>query len=152
MSKQLTVAKEFAYNKIGSFRNANPYTIAFVYPQVGEACVIKGGLNDVKKYAEKNYPIAIVKYTFFSKGKHRGYYRFNGEKDGYYIRFIKSAPSYKAQPEEWGFPAKEGHRCQVSVSGPFLSGVGRQEVFKKELRRLPRRWMKELNPYMVNTP
>ena len=150
MDKTLKIAKEFPYNKLGSYREANPFTIAFVYPQSGEACVVKGGLNDVQKYVEANYPIAIINYQFFHKGKHRGYYRFNGEKDGCHISFKKSAPSYRQQEYNGGFgySAKQGHRCQVTVTcyekGCKKEGKG----FKKELRRLPRCWMKELDPYV----
>jgi len=143
--KTLKIAKEFPYNKIGSYEAANPFTIAFVYPQSGEACVVKGGLNDVKKYIDANYPIAIINYTFFHKGTHRGYYSFNGEKNGCHITFKKSAPSYRRQEGTFGYiPAKQGHRCQVIVTCYKSEGTG----FKKELRRLPRCWMKELNPYV----
>jgi hypothetical protein len=142
MDKTLKIAKEFPYNKLGSYREANPFTIAFVYPQSGEACVVKGGLNDVKKYIDANYPIAIINYTFFAKGINRGYYRVNGEKKGYHISFKKSRPSYRKEEGMWGHPAKQGHRCMVIIFG--MGG----NCFEKEVRRLPRCWMKELNPYV----
>jgi hypothetical protein len=145
MDKTLKIAKEFTYDKIGGYRKGNPFTIAFVYPQSGEACIVKGGLNDVQKYVKENYPIAIINYQFFHKGQHRGYHSINGEKEGYYISFKKSAPSYRQQEYNsgFGYSAKQGHRCQVTVRH-----YENESGFKKELRRLPRCWMKELNPYV----
>ena len=67
--KKLPIKKEFVYDPIGSYRLSNPYTISFIYPQKGQAFIVKGGSNDIDNYLKefaKTMP-CIVHHTFYKK-------------------------------------------------------------------------------------
>jgi hypothetical protein len=172
MSEKLTMVKEFPYNKIGSYRLGNPFTIAFVYPRKGNGVIVKGGYNDVKSYIKKEYPVSLVYFNMY--GRTNGFHntakcrtiirvfgvpeRMNSwgrMRDNYCISIKKSRPSYRAIEnieDEWmSRKAVKGHRCLVRVYESFINQGGASDeklVFEKELRRLPRCWMKELNPFV----
>ena len=65
--KDLPVKKEFDYNPIRSFRDGNPYDVAFCYthPLYHRPFIVKGGFQEVRKYLTKlNIPkVSIIPST-----------------------------------------------------------------------------------------
>jgi hypothetical protein len=127
----MKVKKEFDYNPIKSFRLVNPFTMAFCYPYPlhEKSFIVKGGLNDVKKYVEKQKMPLIVHYSYWRHGHSRGI-----------VRFI-------------GFDKRYNFHVMKTVKGPYqLIMVDKGPEWNRqvlaEFKRVPRKWLKELNVYM----
>jgi hypothetical protein len=150
-STRLHVAKEFPYNIIGSFRDANPFVIAFVYPRNDKPCVVKGGCNDVEEYIKVNYPIAFVYETMWKEGKSRTNYLVVGCKKSLVIHLVSprtamfiAKHSYENnrhydKPIRW-------HLTVFERKGMYLSSG--KPLFEKYMKKPPRSWIKELDPYV----
>lgn len=119
----LPVKKEFPYDKIGSYINTNPYTIAFVYPKDSDAFVLKGGSKDVSGYLEKLDIVAAVNKTFWKRGVQRNFVIFYG------INAMYSKDSKKGKYT-------------------LLFYKDKQRIEVKKVRRIPRKWPVELNQYV----
>ncbi len=75
MKNQLPVLADFDYDRIGSFRQCNPYVIAFCYTSKKyhrlESFIIKGGSQDVTYYIKQlGFPM-VVFTTFWRHGRSR---------------------------------------------------------------------------------
>lgn len=72
---KLPVLVDFDYDKIGSFREGNPFEIAFCYTSPKyyrlESFIIKGGANDVRRQLEAMRIPMVVFRTFWRHGRHR---------------------------------------------------------------------------------
>jgi hypothetical protein len=139
---KLPVLADFYYDKIGSFRTGNPFTIAFCYTSPRfhrlESFVVKGGANDVQTYLrdQLGFPM-LVHLTFWRHGRGRRlgaqFYNFkqwsNIGDQPYVIpenrRIHKNFPIAKAYYRN--FNVHFGGRIWMRV------------------RRLPRKWLPEYN-------
>ncbi len=134
MSKTLPIKKEFPYDRIGSFTNMNPFVIDFIYPQMGLPFIIKGGLKQVNKWYNGFGPAAIIKRTLWCHGIHRGYWM--GHKVFFYTRKPTQLKGHrKGRPCSFGWTIMTQDKDGKSVE-------------LKTVRRMPRKWMKELNDYV----
>ncbi len=126
--KKLKVALDLPYTKIGSFRNRDPYTIAFVYHPAGHGVVLKGGLNMIEVELKSKKTPALVNMTFWYHGRHRSYWTLKNVPDVHLsFTFIKD---------------------NIKKYGrPYVILDNKGNVIKK-LRRVPRCWIKELNKYI----
>ncbi len=86
MYKKLEVVKDMEYSPIRSFTDANPYTIAFVYPRNGKGIVVKGGANAVEEFIKIGYPVSLVYLTFWKDGIHRSFASIYGMENVYLNR------------------------------------------------------------------
>jgi len=127
MTTQLPIKKEFPYNPIGAFnyQNPNPYTIMFVYTKTG-GFIIKGGLLDCEKYFHQNVKDAcVVHQTMFHKKATRTNYSIKNVKHKiYFTRYEKD--------------------CYHTI---ILIKNNVPHVIK-QFRRVPRKWIKELNQFV----
>ena len=133
--KTLPVKKEFDYNPIGSYRDVNPYDIAFCYPHplYHRPFIVKGGNRDVTEYLRKlNIPM-VVHHTFFKGARHRRIVELYGvDKE---LRITKNF-SYDM---EGRFTSSKKFQLRTSYGGRILA----------EFKRIPRRWIRELNLYVT---
>lgn len=116
--KKLPVKFDLEWSKIHSWRNVNPYTICFVYPEKGEAFIAKGGLSDIEKVIksvmeDQNY---VYRYEIFGHGASRGSWK------------IKLPKEYNAYLFEKG--KKNPARMMVFKNG--------EKIIEKNLKRIPR--------------
>ena len=135
--KDLPVKKEFDYNPIGSFMNVNPYDMAFCYPHplYHRPFVVKGGHQDVQDYLRSlNIPI-IAHHTFYRNKGHRQLVGLYGIEKGIRIqkdyRYSKSTSKYI---------------IDMKYQLVKFSGTATKVVLA-EFKRIPRRWIRELNLY-----
>ena len=120
------VRKEFPYDPIRSFADANPFTIMTVFPYNATPFVLKGGANDIDKWV-KNWGVpCMARYSYWRHGKARC--------EGVSFKnFPKATYSYI-----WNDPSickREGnknHRFWLCIGGK-----------SKTLRRLPNRFPDE---------
>lgn len=141
MSK-LTVVKEFPYNPIHSFKDGNPFTIAFVYPKDGRPFCLKGGANDVEKWLEKNMSDRnyLLHETWWRDKRSRSsikIYLHRKEYQAYIFRDTVHLP-LKDWPRET-IMKQRGRKISVRKDG--------KTVFEKHVRRPPRCFPKELHPF-----
>jgi len=146
---KLKVRKEFEYNQIGSFRNVNPYTIFWVYPKTGEAYIVKGGLNDVESFVDSHQRVpAIIHYQYFRHGSSRGGFKFTGN-------ILSNIKINISQFNHYGKSDRAREKCSIRVykvqplhfSYERNSYSSKELIFEKIVKRIPRGWIKELNPY-----
>lgn len=136
MTQNIPVRKEFPYSKIGSWSRADGYTIAFVYPKGDTPFVVKGGMQDVKRYIESKGFIyerrqaAIIYYAIFCRGSTRTITDIIGLKNDTFalIKHINKSSKRKCYS--------------------LIVYVDNQVVVNKPLRRPPRCWMRELNQFI----
>jgi hypothetical protein len=120
---KLKVKEAFPWDKIGSYRNANPYSIYFVYPQNEKPFIIKGGSKDCERFLKAHPNPAIYYYSFWHKGKHRGGWLTHK----FFISISRYDSNYRL------------------VNGYILSKGG--QVIKR-VRRIPRKWIKEYDNFV----
>jgi len=116
--KNIPTKKQFLYNPIRSYTNLNPYTIMFVYPQYCNPYVIKGGYNDCNKWMKETGTPALVHVTFWKGGKSRVFYQLININP--YVSIVKLKNYYL---------------------------ISSNEVAIKRVKRVPRKWIKELDDY-----
>lgn len=122
----MKVVKEFPYSRIRSFTDLNPYTICFVYTQnEPKGFVVKGGVNDVNEFLKSTNESRMEFRTFWYHGKSRGHVQF----ENFTVDFIC-----------WDFDKKIKH---IKYRHPT---EGRKIL--KSVKRIPRRWMKELDQFV----
>jgi hypothetical protein len=122
--KRIPTLKQFPYNRIHSFRDCNPYTIVYVYPNVGKPFVVKGGANDCANFFENYKTPAILHLTYWHHGYHRTFYKIiNINVKSCYIRRIK----------------KRGR-----ISYHLTTDINTIKI----LKRVPRKWITELNDFI----
>lgn len=121
---KLKVRKEFEYNIKRSWVDVNPYTIAFIYPKTSDDSpfIVKGGLIDVKAFL-KSYHIPFIGYNS---------HWYHHKKRGYWITNIRSL---------FFIPVGKGKRFRI------IKIIFNKKVVKV-VRRLPRKWIKELENFI----
>lgn len=132
--KKLQVKREFEYNKIGSWSEGNPYTIAFCYPKKSPPFIVKGGLVNVRIYVEREAltESMIVHYTLFWHKKTRTTFSI------YLAKNFISAYLFERINEK---NKKQRYELKISNSCGLFT--------LKWFKRPPRRWIKELNPFVT---
>ncbi len=120
----------FSYKPANGFREQdspqNPFTIAFCYPRFKDPFVLKGGWVDVEKFLlEKKEPM-MAHITFWWKKSHRTLIR------AYNL-------TENVQFDEGGKLSGKRWRIYVYKNG--------EKKTLATIRRIPRKWLKELNPY-----
>jgi len=139
MKENFPIEKEFEYNKIGSWYDGNPYTIAFCYPKDFSPFIVKGGIIDVRSHIEKKMlgKAFLVYYTMFWKGKTRTIIDIylGNTKNSAYLRNRENLCN-----------KHQHYQLIVFLKNTNVSGT---LSFEKWFRRPPRKWIKELNPYIV---
>lgn len=156
MKKEMPVRKEFSYSPIRSWRNGNPFVIAFVYTRKDEAFIVKGGLTDVELWLEnfsKNTPCFVhlgfwkdkscrhTQFKIFGLALRYSSYCFQGwprENKSYYddqfnLKVVKNVRNIYR------------HRLVIYDK----NGDGRTALFEKSFRRLPRKWLKEFDKFIA---
>lgn len=136
----MNIKKEFDYNPIGSYRKGNPYTIAFCYPYplYAKSFIVKGGIKDVVKFLRSQKLPMIVHYSMWRHGITRGYVDVIGFDKKYSFYITKSWSSRKTKEKRnWELIAT------YSKNGRF-----KREILA-EFKRVPRKWLKELNPFIM---
>jgi hypothetical protein len=123
----MKVQKEFEYSPTNSWATTNPYTMAFVYPKDAEPFIVKGGYIDVKIYMEKEKRPAIVHYVLWHNKMHR--------------RIITAINCGKVNIGKKG--SGKQAKWEVTVAKVGLSPY----KVVATMRKLPRKWIKELDDY-----
>jgi len=139
MKNKLPIAKEFPYSIIGSWTHANPFCIAFVYPRNAQPCIVKGGLREVEKYIPIHFPASIAHITMWQKKVHRETICFFGLRKGINAHLFSPTHKLSRGSGRHGEPI----RWKLSVYEPFS-----KDAFVKYMRKPPRSWMKELDPFI----
>ena len=140
--KDLPVRKEFEYNPIGSFRDVNPYDVAFCYPHplYHRPFIVKGGVRDTRKYLRKlNIPM-VVHHTFYQRGKHRRLVQLYGVD-----KRLQISKDFSYDQENENVYLKS-RKFQLKRLG---KGLGDKREVLAEFKRIPRRWIRELNLYVT---
>lgn len=135
--KDLPVRKEFEYNPIGSFRDVNPYDVAFCYPHplYHRPFVVKGGVKDTRKYLRKlNIPM-VVHHTFYQRGRHR--------------RLVQLYGVDKKLQISKDFSYDHENAKYLTARKYQLKRFGSKREVLAEFKRIPRRWIRELNLYVA---
>jgi len=69
---KLPVKIEFLWNKKGSYKERNPFTISFVYPINNKPFCLKGGFSDIKDWLDESMASSyIVYHTTFGPTKRK---------------------------------------------------------------------------------
>ncbi len=138
----MQVLKEFPYDRRRSFVLANPFAIVFVYPRSAQPCILKGGWQDIEKelvYLFKEP--AILHCTFWYHGKHRKTIRLH--------RLSKDLCIWERK--EWKSMFEKlkisGHKNWIITNAANGGLSGELEVIVA-MKRLPRKWIKELDPFV----
>ena len=112
-----------------------PFTIAYVYPREGVAYMIKGKFSAVYNYYDLLDSPSIVHLRIYAKNRVSNSYRVTGiKKENQFSR------SYRININRNNLT----HRYILNVT----SYDSRTVFLRKEMRRVPRGWIKELNPYV----
>jgi hypothetical protein len=142
--KDLPVKKEFRYNPIRSFRDVNPYDMAFCYPHplYDKPFIVKGGHQDVREYLKfLNIPI-IAHHTLYRKKSHRTVY-------GLYCidKNIQIRRDYRWEEETRKY--RKATRYNLLLHKKNMHGFMEKVKVLATLKRIPRRWIRELNLYVT---
>jgi ribosomal protein L25 (general stress protein Ctc) len=118
-----------------------PYTIAFAYPRNHKPILVKGDADTVEEYLEKNYPNCF--YALNIHRNKRSWVVFRAFVNGYdvYInkKDVNNSVDYSFESRK---PTKERHVLTV------YNQKTREQVFKKQFRKMPRSWIKELDQFI----
>lgn len=132
----LPIRKEFKWDKIRSFSRADPYGMAFVYPKPGcdVPFIIKGGRQSINQFFETYKHPALAHITLWYRGK-----------SSYLIRIINSSCVFnrlrKSNHVRW--------RLEFRQNSEEAMFRGTYKILKV-VKRVPRKWMKELDEYIVD--
>jgi len=133
----MEVRHNLPYDKIGSFRRRDPYIIAYIYPHpsFGKPFIIKGGGTKIGPLIKKELGItpAIVHNTYW----YRGNVRYTSI-ELYNIKNICIS-------EVWD-DVKEKYLKKWKIE---VRGKNYERKILKNIKRIPRKWIKELEPYMT---
>jgi hypothetical protein len=112
-----------------------PFTIAYIYPREGVAYMIKGKFSEVSHhYFNLNVP-SIIHMRIYAKSKVYNLYRVTG------IRRDSLSGNCRININRNNLT----HRYILDITSYDSLTV----YLRKEMRRVPRGWIKELNGYVV---
>ena len=132
-----TITIDMPYNKVGSFRKVNPYTIAYVYSKnIEDNYVIKGGSIDVKnKIRELKLAPCIAHIHYYHHGKSRSLVDVMFSTVAVLSIYISKSPrnvDKQFNKKHW----------------QLLVFKNSRKVLEKRFRRPPRAWLQELNEFI----
>ena len=130
----LPVKKEFEYNPVRSFREGNPYAMVFCYPHplYHKPFIVKGGYKDCNLYlGGMDFPV-FAHFVFFYKGTTRRLFKFYNVDEGIYL-----LDKRRGRNKTW-----ELYHRNRSI--PYEN-----RKLLAEFKRVPRRWIRELNLYVT---
>jgi len=128
-----------------SYVKAGPFTIAYFYPKYGEPFIIKDKFRAIFEYCRGIPLAAIVHMRTYEKRGLRKYYIVTGIK-GEITNNRMLIQDYIIHIKE----DKKTHRYNLNVTrNNERAWAIPANVFSKKLRRIPRRWMRELDPYVI---
>ncbi len=130
----LKVKKEFEWNKIGSYKHGNPYSIIWAYPRNGEPYIIKGGANDCQNYIRALQEPIMYYTSYWKNGRQRGRWGVVGIKTHIYFH-RRSKKKINNSPTN--------HSWDIRKEGMFDNSSNHILY----LRRVPRKWLKELDQF-----
>ncbi len=146
--KALPIKKDFGYNPIGSFTTGNAYDIAFCYPHplYERSFILKGGHQVIRKYLKEMNTPMIVHHTLYQKGIHRIFYEFYGIENRVAIHkeyaFNKNMKKYRIADRynlvKYSFGETDRYGAPI-----------REKKILATFKRVPRRWIRELNLYIA---
>ena len=105
------------------------YTIAFVYSKHNGNFIVKGYMDEVRKYIESTLTHFFVNYTYWSNNGFRSYWAF--WKSNYYIR---QPERRKLKPSIYS-PHKTRYKWQIC-------NFSKENPINLQFRRFPNRWIK----------
>jgi hypothetical protein len=156
----LEVRYEFSWEPIRSFKDGNPWTIAFIYPRKEAGFIVKGGFNQIQEWvAASGIKRALIHYTMFGHqmNVNGGIDKTNRSS----IHVLTGLPTVQAFVNNvtvdtaTGKKMPKNRRWRLSVyttdgkkHRPF-SGDGSTLALDKRLRRPPRCWPKELDQFIL---
>jgi hypothetical protein len=156
----MEVKYEFPYNPRRSFKDDNPFAIVFVYTQKGASYIIKGGILDIENEYKNICIPAIVHETYWHHSRHRASIRLLNLPN---INICKRK-GFQSLFSRLGIDAHKNWIVFLSTGSVFDVDVVREPSgstvtdetgsFSRlivTLRRLPRKWIKELDPFIANT-
>jgi hypothetical protein len=120
----------------------SPFTIAFCYPKFSEPFVVKGGWIDVEKFISSKKEPLLVHITYWKMKTHRTIINtYNLSQDIFFAPLDSLLTSTR-------FPVGglRNKRWKIFTLN--------KDHIKKELavlRKVPRKWLKELDPYCPAT-
>lgn len=141
--KDLPVKQEFEYNPIRSFSTGNAYDVAFCYPHplYHRPFMVKGGHQDIRKYLKKlNIPM-IAHHTLYYKGRHRRIFGLYGIDSDIYIT--------RKYVYDNGISADKLKITNKKYELYHLGNTSFERKVLAEFKRVPRRWIRELNLYVT---
>jgi len=164
---RLAVKKEFSWNKIGSWKNGDPYTITFVYPKNNKPFALKGGANDVEGWLEDNMANVsyVAHHTWFCSTKpkkfwprtymplHRRRIRVNLVSDKYIADISKEAKRVEiGEGPHFGCMRykylRDGYSLTVLKKDESKwRNRGEEIIGEKKFKRVPRCFPKELEEF-----
>jgi hypothetical protein len=159
MSK-LPIKKEFPYDKIRSWAEFNPFVICFIYPITGKPFCVKGGLQKIRPWLEKNLTCSHVMYeTIWRNGNNRTYHakvNLKGEYTGGLNTHRKMKEFYIAEYSmDVNIRVQDGWKMTVYRGGagsrPRGFGAPREYVVDKKLKRPPRCFPEEFVQYCTDS-
>lgn len=133
-STSMEVKAEFKYNPIGSFKHSNPFCIAFVYPSKRKSFILKGGIKDIEMWLSTFKEPAIIHRTFWFHRVCR-----------VSIEVINTTVPIMIADKEWYKELWESAKVDKKKNVALVADY--KEVIVA-MKRLPRKWIKELNPYI----
>jgi hypothetical protein len=111
--------------------NSKPYAIYFVYSKCGRKCVVKGMSEEVREFCQKNFPEALLRYTFWKDGRSRGGWTF-------------TKPKIYAQEISRILSSDENEKCKKRRGIRVIKYYdNRFEEFY--FRRMPKKWIPEFD-------
>jgi len=151
----LPLKKEFPYDRLRSWADFNPFVICFVYPITGKPFCVKGGLQDVRPWFEKNLTCSYVMYeTIWNGGNNRTFHakvKLNGNYTGNLNAHRKTK---EIRIDEYGMDVEV--RVQDGWKMTVHQGIGRRPrsvcytqgyLVSKRLKRPPRCFPQEFVEY-----
>jgi len=125
----MRVLKSFPYDRIGSFRDCNPFKIVFIYTRAcPKGFIVKGGSREVEAFMKTLTEPRMEFTTWWHHGKSRSFFCLTNFKR----RLHLMKPVFQ-----------EDERFVLSVHDYELN---KTQIVKK-VKRIPRRWIKELNRF-----
>lgn len=118
-----------------STQGRGPFTIAYIYPREGVAYMIKGKFSEVSNYyLHLNVP-SIIHMRIYSKSRVSNIYRVTG------IRRDSLSGNCRININRNNLT----HRYILNITSYDSLTV----YLRKEMRRVPRGWIKELDGYII---
>jgi hypothetical protein len=134
-TEMLLKSTEFSWNKVGSFKNRNPYCIAFCYPSEGKPYVLKGGINTIETILKGTKIPVVVNQTYWKDKKFRSVMMTYGFPKSTYIQFWKH--------QHKTIPSKTVSRryCKLIIRS-------KDKTVEYRMRRFPRCFPEQLREFI----